>query len=218
MDEIVARDGALVDGARDPVRLRRYLQALAANTAGAPEHKSLYEAAGVNRATAVGYDRLLVALLVLDPLPAWSTNQLARLTSAPKRHLIDPALLGPLLGVDPAGVLRSADLLGRVLESFVVAQLRAELTVAETAPRLFHLRDRDGRHEVDVVVELADGRIIGIEVKAAATARPPDARHLLWLRERLGERMIAGIVLHAGPHSFPLDDRIQAAPISSLWS
>lgn len=218
VDEIVARDGALVDGARDPVRLRRYLQALAANTAGAPEHKSLYEAAGVNRATAVGYDRLLAALLVVDLLPAWSTSQLARLTSAPKRHLVDPALLGPLLGVDPAGVLRSPDLLSRVLESFVVAQLRAELTVAETAPRLFHLRDRDGRHEIDVVVELADGRVIGIEVKAAATARLSDARHLLWLRDRLGARMIAGIVLHAGPHSFPLDDRIQVAPISSLWS
>ncbi|MBA2324642.1 MAG: hypothetical protein H0V92_11735 [Pseudonocardiales bacterium] len=83
VDEIVVRDGALVDGGRDPVRLRRYLQAWAANTAGVPEHKTLYEAAEINRATAVGYDRLLYTLLVVDPVPAWSTNRLARLTSAP---------------------------------------------------------------------------------------------------------------------------------------
>jgi predicted AAA+ superfamily ATPase len=218
VDEIVARDGALVDGSRDPIRLRRYLQAWAANTAGVVEHRTLYEAAEINRATAVGYDRLLGALLVVDPLPAWSTNRLSRLTGRPKRHLVEPALVGPLLGVDAAGALRDPDLLGRLLESFVVAQLRPELAVAEAAPRMFHMRDRDGRHEVDVVIELSDGRIIGIEVKAAATVRRADCRHLVWLRDHLGDRMVCGLVLHAGPHSFALDERILAAPIASLWS
>lgn len=218
VDEVVARDGALVDGSRDPVRLRRYLQAWAANTAGVVEHTTLFEAAEINRLTAVGYDRLLTALLVVESLPAWSTNRLSRMTSRPKRHLIDPALVGPLLGVDRAGVLRDPTLMGRLLDSFVVAQLRPELTVATCAPRLYHLRDRDGRHEVDLIVELADGRIIAIEVKAAATARRQDARHLMWLRDRIGDRMICGVVLHTGPHTFALDERIGAAPIAALWS
>ncbi len=69
VDEIVARDGALVDGGRDPVRLRRYLQAWAANIAGVPEHKTLYEAAQINRLTAVGYDRLLAAPSSWTPYP-----------------------------------------------------------------------------------------------------------------------------------------------------
>jgi len=30
--------------------------------------------------------------------------------------------------------------------------------------------------------------------------------------------MIGGLVLHTGPHAFPVDDRIRAAPISSLRS
>lgn len=218
VDEIVARDGALVDGSRDPVRLRRYLRAIAANNAGTVEHRTLYEAAEINRATAVGYDNLLAALLVVDPLPAWSTNRLSRLTSRPKRHVVEPALLGPLLGIDAAGVLRDPDLMGRLIESFVVAQLRPELTVAETQPRMYHLRDRDGRHEVDIVIEFPNGRIIGVEVKAAATASRPDARHLIWLRDNLGDRMICGLVLHTGRHSFPLDERIHTAPICSLWS
>ncbi|MGH8931419.1 MAG: ATP-binding protein [Egibacteraceae bacterium] len=217
-DEIVARDGALADGGRDPVRLRRYLQACAANTAGVPEHKTLYEAAQINRLTAVGYDRLLAALLIVDLLPAWSTNRLARLGSAPKRHLVEPALLGPLLGVDATGVLRDPDLLGRLLDSFVLAQLRPELTVSERAPRLYHLRQRDGRHEIDLIIEFADGKIIGIEVKAAASVTRSDARHLMWLRDQLGERLVCGLVLHAGPHIYPLDDKIHAAPICSLWT
>ncbi|MDN5854770.1 MAG: DUF4143 domain-containing protein [Actinomycetia bacterium] len=218
VEEIVARDGALVDGGRDPIRLRRYLQAWAANTAGAPEHKTLYEAAEINRLTAVGYDRLLHTLLVVEPLPAWSTNRLARLTSAPKRHIVEPALLGPLLGVNPDGVLRGQALLGRLLESFVLAQLRPELTVSEHTPRCYHLRQREGRHEVDLIIELADGRIIGIEVKAAATVTRADARHLIWLRDQIGDRLVCGLVLHAGRHTYPLADGIHAAPICSMWT
>jgi predicted AAA+ superfamily ATPase len=218
VDQIVARDGASVDGGRDPVRIRRYLQACAANTAGTVIHKTLYDAAEVNRLTAVGYDRLLTALLVIDPLPAWSTNRLSRLTSTPKRHLAEPALLGPLIGVDAASVLRDPDLLGRLLDSFVVAQLRPELSVSDRSPRLYHLRQQDGRHEVDLIIELADGRIIAIEIKATSAPSRADARHLIWLREQLGDRVLTAMVLHAGPHLYPLVDEVYAVPICSLWA
>lgn len=181
-------------------------------------HKTLYDAAEVNRLTAVGYDRLLTALLVVDPLPAWSTNRLSRLTGTPKRHLVEPALLGPLVGVDAASVLRDPDLLGRLLDSFVVAQLRPELAVSDRSPRLYHLRQQDGRHEVDLIVELANGRIIAIEIKAASAPSRSDARHLIWLREQLGDRVLAALVLHAGPHLYPLDDEVYAVPICSLWA
>ncbi|MGH3942732.1 MAG: hypothetical protein ACRDTG_29745 [Pseudonocardiaceae bacterium] len=45
-----------------------------------------------------------------------------------------------------------------------------------------------------------------------------DTRQLIWLRDQLGDRLICGLVLHAGPYGYPLDDRIHAAPICSLWS
>ncbi len=218
VDELVTRDGALADGGRDPTRLRRYLAAWAANIGGVVEHRTLYETAEINRATAVGYDNLLTTLLVVDPLPAWSTNRLSRLGKAPKRHLVDPALIGPLLGVNAAGALRDPDLLGRLLEGFVVAQLRPELPLLVYPPRLHHLRQQDGRREIDIVVEFPGGQVIGIEVKAAASANRGDARHLIWLRDQLGDRMICGIVLHAGRHTFRIDERIAAAPIAALWS
>lgn len=217
VDEIVARDGALVDGGRDPVRLRRYLQAYAASTAGVIQHKTLYDAAEINRMTAVSYDRLLTTLLVIESVPAWSTNRLSRLTTTPKQHLVEPALIGPLLGARPAAVLRDPDLLGRLLDSFVVAQLRSELVVSELGPRLYHLRQENGRHEVDLVIELADGRVIGIETKAATAPGRADSKHLSWLRDRLGDRFVTGLVLHTGPHPYPLDDRLHAIPICALW-
>ena len=217
IDQVVSRDLALVGTVRDPVRLRRYLQALAASTAGTPTMNTLADAVGINRSTAMAYDSMLESLFITERLPAWSANQLSRLVRLPKRHIVDPAFLGPLLGVDLRGVLRDGDLLGRILDSFVVAQLRADAEVSDLAPRLFHLRDANGRHEVDIVAELPDGRVIGIEVKADAAPGSADARHLRWLRDSIGSRFAVGIVLHTGPRPFRFDDTICALPICALW-
>lgn len=83
---------------------------------------------------------------------------------------------------------------------------------------LSHLRERDGRREVDVIAELAGGRVVGVEIKAAASVGRSDARHLSWLGETMQKRFAGGVVLHTGPDTFELGDRILAAPISALWS
>jgi predicted AAA+ superfamily ATPase len=217
IDQVVSRDVSLVGAVRDPVRLRRYLQAIAASTGGTPTIKTLIDAVGIDRSTAAAYDTMLERLLITERLPAWSANRLNRLTRLPKRHLVDPAFLGPLLGVDARAVLRDGDLLGRVLDSFVVAQLRADCVVSEFSPRLFHARDANGRHEVDILAELADGRVVGFEVKADAAPGPDAARHLRWLRDALGSRFAAGVVLHTGPQPFRFGDGIHALPICALW-
>jgi predicted AAA+ superfamily ATPase len=218
LDQVVSRDVSLVGAVRDPMRLRRYLQALAASTAGVPTLKTLIDAVGIDRATAVSYDTMLESLLITQQLPAWSANRLNRLIRLPKRYLVDPAFVGPLLGVDVRAAMRDGDLLGRVLDSFVVAQLRADCVVSKLSPRLFHVRDANGRHEVDVLAEFANGRVVGFEVKADAAPGPETARHLRWLKNALGERFASGVVLHTGPRAFRLEEDIFALPICVLWS
>ena len=218
LDQVVSRDTQLAGAARDPVRLRRYLRVLAASTAGITTLKTLIDSAGIDRRTATAYDGLLEHLFVTDQLPAWTVNRLNRLVQLPKRYFVDPAFLGPLLGVDGRAVLRDSDLLGRLLDNFVVAQLRADCTVSDLMPQLFHLRDANGRREVDILVELADGRVVGIEVKATAAPVPEDARHLRWLRDVIGPRFAAGVVMHTGPRRFRLGVDLYALPICTLWS
>ncbi len=214
-EQLTARDPALDLGMRDPARLRRYLNAAARSTAGVPAHASLTEAAGVSRTTGLAYDTTLEALFVHELVPAWFSNRLKRLGKRPKRYLVEPAMLRPLAGVDPRSVLRSADLLGRLMDTFVIAQLRPELEVSMTRACPHHLRLDDGSHEVDLVLEAADGRVVGIEVKAAASVASSDARHLAWLRDQLGDQFVAGIVFHTGPRPFALGDRLHALPIAS---
>lgn len=218
VDQLITRDAELVDGGRDPARIRRYFEALALNTAGVVDDRSIYDAAGINRKTAVAYEQLLKNLFVVDAAPAWTTNRLKRLPRTPKRYLTDASLAAGLMRVTSSAVLRDGDLLGRMLDTFVAAQLRAELAVTKSRPRLYHLRQYDGRHEIDIIAELGADRVIGVEVKADAAPGAADARHLRWLRDLLGERCIAGVLLHTGPRSWRMEDRIFAAPISSLWA
>jgi uncharacterized protein len=217
VDQLILRDAAFAGEDRDPQRLLRYLKAVAANTAGVANHSTIYQAAGVNRLTAVAYDGLLELLYVTDQIPAWTHSRFSRLTQAPKRYLVDASLAAPLLNVDERSVLRSSDLLGRLIDTFVLAQLRSEAVVADAAPTLHHLRVANGRHEVDIVLEGPGGVIVAVEVKASASVEVNDARHLIWLRDELGDQFVAGVVFHTGPLVHRLADRIWALPISSLW-
>jgi len=85
-------------------------------------------------------------------------------------------------------------------------------------PSLFNVREKNGRHEVDLLAEFGVGRVVAVEVKATAAPNRGDAARLEWIRDRLGERFLAGVVFHTGPSAFALTDQIAALPIAALWS
>jgi len=191
---------------------------MALNSAGIVTNKTVFEAARINAKTADAHESLLKNLLVVDSRPPWWTNRLKRLVQVPKRYLTGPGLIGAALNVGVRSVLRDGDLLGRIIDTFVVAQLRAEIPVSASRPRLYHLRQDNGSREVDILVELGGGSVIGIEVKADSAPARDAGRHLAWLRDELGDRFVAGLVLHTGKRVYSLGDKITAAPIATLWS
>lgn len=218
VSQIITRDPTGTVGARDPARLLRYLEAYALNSAGVTEVKTIYEAAGIDKKTAASYEQVLENVFVVESLPAWRTNRLKRLVASPKRYVVDAGLMAAILRADLAAILRDHKLLGRIIDTFVASQLRGELETCTTRPRLYHLRDQGGSREIDIVAELGGDRVLGFEIKAGAVVDARDARHLTWLRDELGDRFVAGVVFHTGPHAFTLGERITALPISAIWA
>lgn len=217
IDQLLTRDAVGIDSRRDPARLRRFFEAYALNTAGIVSDATLLRAAGIDRRTAVAYENLLANLFVVESMPAWTSNRLGRLSLSAKRYFVDPAIPAAALNLDPNAVLRDGDLLGRLLDTFVATQLRAECASSDARPRLYHLREEHGRREVDVLAEIGGRDLLAFEVKADASPGREAAKHLAWLRDRLGERFLGGIVFHSGPLAFELSERITAAPIAALW-
>jgi hypothetical protein len=217
LEQLLTRDAHAAVGDRNSEKLAAYVHALSAMSAGIPEHKSIFDAAGIDAKTARTYDRLLEDLYITEQVPAWSAAHLQRLIKATKRYVVDTSIMAASLGVGVDTILGSDDLLGRVIDTFVMAQLRPEIAISTQRIRLHHARTKGGREEVDVVAELPGGRLLGLEIKATASPKATDARHLRWLRAEQPERFVAGVVLHTGPDVIAIDDDIFAVPICAFW-
>ena len=221
VDVAVSRDlGELASPAgrrRSPESLRRCLTAYALHTAGLTTDTSLAEAAGLDRRTTSGYLETLGVLRLVADVPAWHTRRLKRLVSMPKRYVTDSGLAAWLMGVDREGLKRDAQARGRVIDTYVAAQLRVEAEASSMRVHLYHVRDQSGLHEVDLVAEFGR-RVAAFEVKTSSAPTARDARHIMWLRDRLPpERFGGGVVFHTGPRRYRLDDGIEAVPICGLW-
>jgi predicted AAA+ superfamily ATPase len=217
IDQMVSRDIDRLGERRDANRLRRYLQAWALNSAGVVDDVTIYRAVGLDRRTHVAYEQLLVNMFIGELVPAWSTNRLKRLVRSPKRYVVDPALMAAAARVGRSDVLDDAGLLGRLIDTFVASEIRSHAAVEPSRPQLLHLRTDAGRQEVDLLVEYDGGQMFAVEVKASSVPTLKDGRHLVWLRDQLGDRFAGGVVFHTGPEILELGDRIKAIPICALW-
>lgn len=201
----------------DAVYLRelpRLLRLVAARTAGELNVSDLARDLDVSRPTATAYLGHLEAVFLVQAIPAWSANLTARAVHRPKVVVTDTGLAARLLG---ARVGTDLQLAGRLLETFVANELRAQAEWSVARPGLFHFRDRDGL-EVDLVLETPDGRVVGVEVKAGATVRAEDLRGLRLFEQRLGPEFASGIVLCTAPGVAHLGGRLWSVPFSALWT
>jgi len=217
-EEIVHSDAALVRQGIDSTRFSAYLEAVASNTAGIVEESTILDAVRIDRRTANAYWDVLCNLFIAEQVPAWWSSRLTRLVATEKRYMVDSGLAAAILKLTPDAVIRDINWIGRMIDTFVAAQIRPEIALSPLRPKLHHVRTKGGRQEVDLLVEFGGGTVVGIEVKATAAPDNSDARHLRWMRDELGDRFLMGIVLHTGPYDIQLDDKIVAAPISTLWA
>jgi predicted AAA+ superfamily ATPase len=233
LDRIVDRD---VEEVGQPLRtvgaLRRWMTAYGAATATSAAYDAIRDAATPGerdkpaKATAQAYREALERLWILDPLPAWlpTSSHLRRLGNAPRHHLVDPALAARLLGVEAGALLevgstgpltpRDGTLLGQLFESLVTLDVRVFAQAAEA--RVGHLRTHGGEHEVDLIVERGDHRVLAVEVKLAHTVRDDDVRHLRWLRGQLGDGIVDAIVITTGSDAYRRADGIGVVPAALL--
>jgi len=158
---------------------------------------------------------LLEIVFLARRLPAWRPGIGAREVRAPKGYIVDSGLLAHLLGADERRIGEDDQITGKVLENFVAMELLRLADWADTDTRLYHYRQ--GREEIDLILESRAGDIAAIEVKAIATVRPRDYAAIAKLRDARGTHFKAGIVVYAGQQTVPLGDRMWAVPVSGLW-
>ena len=218
---------------RRPQTLRSWLAAYAAATSTTATYNAILDAAtpGLpdkpSRSTIVAYREILQRMWLLEELPAWtgSQNLLTALGQTPKHHLADPALAARLLGVtsrsllskpDPGSVSvpRTGTLLGALFESLITLSVRVYADALRAS--VSHLRTQRGDHEVDLIVTADNGAVVALEVKLGQAPDERDVRHLLWLRDRLGDDLADAAVITTGTSAYRRRDGIAVIPAALL--
>jgi predicted AAA+ superfamily ATPase len=232
IDRIIDHDlPELGHAVRRPEIVRSWLRAYGAATASTASFEAIRNAAtsGVSdkpaRTTTGPYIAFLERLRILDPLEAWlpTANHFTTLSSGPKHYLADPALATRLLRMSASRLLagetpdvvipRDGSFLGAAFEALVGLSVR---TFAQrNDARAYHLRTHAGRHEVDFVVETADG-VVAIEAKLSGTVDSNDVRHLLWLRNQRAVDCIDTVIVNTGREAYRRKDGVAVIPLALL--
>lgn len=218
---------------RRPAALRQWLAAYSAATSTDASYSTILDAATAGdddkpaRQTVDAYREHLTRIFVLDPVAAWipSFSPLKRLTHTPKHHLVDPALSARLVGVGKDGLLRGEGdrvttredtntWLGALFESLVIQSVRIYAGAADAS--VGHLRTKNTEREIDLLVERADRKLVAIEVKLAGTVDNKDVRHLNWLRDQLGGRVVERVLVNTGPYAYRRPDGVAVVPLALL--
>lgn len=217
---------------RKPQTLLSWMTAYAAASSTTASYEKIRNAATggesekPTRKATIPYRDVLERLWIVDPVPPWlpTRSHLRRLSSPPKHQFVDPALACRLLGVDAGALLdakevgppipRDGTLFGSLFESLVTLCVRVYAQASEAVTR--HLRTASVEHEVDLIVERGDGRVLAIEVKLARTIDDRDVKDLHWLRDRIGADLVDAIVINTGPDAYRRRDGIGVVPASLL--
>ncbi|HUJ05844.1 MAG TPA: ATP-binding protein [Streptosporangiaceae bacterium] len=217
ISDVINRDVrqlAEIERARD---MRRLINLIAASTGTLANPASMANRLQVPATTVKRYLDLLDLVFITRRIPAWSSNLVTRAVATPKLLLNDSGLAAHLTGMSLKKARHPTAPVGPLLETFVLGELTRQLTFANQPVRLYHYRDRD-QYEVDAVLESASGQIVACEVKAGETVRSEDFRGIERLGRRLGDKLVAGIVLYAGHSPLAFGDRLRAWPMSALWT
>lgn len=192
------------------------LHLLAIRSATLLNFAELSRSSGLQQSTLKRYFSLLEMLFLVVRLPSWERNAGKRLVKAPKIFLPDSGLLCHLTGESSVNLAAKSGLPGRVVETFVLAELLKHLAFTDIGLTLWHYRT-ENQIEVDFVLENRLGQIAGVEVKASATLNASDFKGLRHLKHTEPGRFVRGIVLYTGRELVPFGDQLWAMPLSMWW-
>ena len=225
IDEISRADvPRLVDMRHDPTVIVQLIAALARSVASDVAFTTLADdvrqvAPVIDVQTVASYVSVLERLFVVERQKPWTPalRSRARLRSAAKIHLADPALAAAALGVDARGLTTEPSTAGLLFESAVIHDLAVFADLLEAEVRYY--RDSNG-HEIDVVITLPDRRWGAVEVKLGGGQIAEGAKSLNRAVAQIdtavvGEPVFRAVITGTGPTAV-LSDGTVTCPLAAL--
>lgn len=212
---MIAKDAKDLHSESFSALLPEILKQLAANPQSEMVRAKMARWLDTNEKTLATYLSLVQSMYLSETLPSWGTGLSGRVSRKPKVGLLDTGMAAYLTGmtVDKSRLAGGMEYFGSLTEQFVASELLKQSTWSSERFGLFHFRQRD--NEANIVIELADGRLILVEVKSGLSVNSN-----VWDKlERTvpQDRVVAKVVLYLGDQVQRRANNCYLLPISSLW-
>lgn len=183
----------------DPHIARKTAMSLARNSGKILTYKTLYEdifemepSAGVDpslfRQALDPYLSFFKEQYFIEEQSGWDApiKSRSRIRSKPRRTFVDPSLPAALLHQSPDRLLYEMQLFGNLFEELCLRDIRVYASAMQQLPEpsVYYYADADGL-EVDIVIELIDGRWGAFEVTLSEEKVPEAQKNLLRLRSKV---------------------------------
>jgi predicted AAA+ superfamily ATPase len=207
------RDLANIEGLIDFPKL---LSILAARAGGLLNYAEVSRTSGLPQTTLKRYVALLENLFLIEYLPAYSGSLTKRLMKTPKLFFTDTGLLSYLQNLTWDKIKFEPTLAGMLTENFVVSELKKQMAWSKTRVNMLHFRTSTDQ-EVDIVLEMPSGEVVGIEIKSGANVSRDAFKGLRVLESDLGKKFKRGVVIYTGERGAAFDKNMFAVPINRIW-
>lgn len=175
---------------RDSAKMRLLLRSLVRNESTTVSHRKLkndiqtMEDKEIDVEVVSTYLNIFDRLFLTDNLLPFAPNVRSsiRVKQMEKRQLSDPSLACALLKLTEKSMLHNLQAMGCLFESLCTRDLKIYADSFEA--KVFHYQDYKGR-ELDVVIELQDGRWCGFEIKLGANQIDQAAANLLLVKKEI---------------------------------
>ena len=194
-------------GIRTPTGTMRRLWTMLATAQGCQFNASNYATnLGVSPNTISSHVDMLCDLMLMRRLQPWFVNTGKRLVKSPKLYWRDCGIQHALLGISGQRDLLSHITLGASWEAFAIEQL-ISAGGAEVHP--WYYRTSAGA-EIDLLLEVAPGRLWAVEVKHSSKPVPSKGFHLASADVGAERR----IVIYTGSHRYADSNGVEYMPLA----
>jgi predicted AAA+ superfamily ATPase len=222
LESIIGRDVDEVDGiVKDKEKLRKIVKSYARNISTLAANSTIYNDQSyeviVNPKTFDTYMNSLKRLFIIEDVLPWSQNirSSARLRKGSKRQFVDPSIAVAALGLSPEKLKKDFETFGFLFESIATRDIR--VYAEEIEGTVYYYNDTTGL-EVDLIVELNDGRWGGIEVKLGENEVDKASANLIKLADISAVKPSFLMVLTNAQLAYQRPDGVYVIPLGCLKS
>ena len=196
-------------GPRIPAQtLERLWTMLAHNQGGLLNASKLATSLSISGQTVTRYIDLLADLLLVRRLEPFHANIQKRLVKSPKIYVRDSGIVHALLGITDHNSLAGHPVIGTSWEGFVTENL---IATAPQGTKSNFYRTTAGA-EIDLLLELPDGELWGIEIKRGLAPKLERGFH----QARTDLHLTRSFVVYAGKDRYPLANGVEAISLLEM--